>query len=77
MMDYVFMCYFYNVVNISFCDIFWDNRDVLMGVYEVESFLQFIEIYRYVFVVDLIFIYMYSKYYNIQLVNKVDVLFFV
>lgn len=75
MMDYVFMCYFYNVVNISFCDIFWDNRDVLMGVYEVESFLQFIEIYRYVFVVDLIFIY--SKYYNIQLVNKVDVLFFV
>lgn len=72
MMDYVFMCYFYNVVNISFCDIFWDNRDVLMGVYEVESFLQFIEIYRYVFVVDLIFIY-----YNIQLVNKVDVLFFV
>lgn len=39
MMDYVFMCYFYNVVNISFCDIFWDNRDVLMGVYEVESFL--------------------------------------
>lgn len=75
MMDYVFMCYLYNVVNISFCDIFWDNRDVLMGVYEVESFLQFIEIYRYVFVVDLIFIY--SKYYNIQLVNKVDVLFFV
>lgn len=75
MMDYVFMCYFYNVVNISFCDIFWDNRDVLMGVYEVESFLQFIEIYRYVFEVDLIFIY--SKYYNIQLVNKVDVLFFV
>lgn len=75
MMDYVFMCYFYNVVNISFCDIFWDNRDVLMGVFEVESFLQFIEIYRYVFVVDLIFIY--SKYYNIQLVNKVDVLFFV
>lgn len=39
MMDYVFMCYLYNVVNISFCDIFWDNRDVLMGVYEVESFL--------------------------------------
>lgn len=75
MMDYVFMCYFYNVVNISFCDIFWDNRDVLMGVYEVESFLQFMEIYRYVFVVDLILIY--SKYYNIQLVNKVDVLFFV
>lgn len=72
MMDYVFMCYFYNVVNISFCDIFWDNRDVLMGVYEVESFLQFIEIYRYVFVVDLIFIY-----YNIQLVNKVDVLCFI
>lgn len=75
MMDYVFMCYFYNVVNISFCDIFWDNRDVLMGVYEVESFLQFIEIYRYVFVVDLIF--KYSKYYNIQLVNKVDVLCFI
>lgn len=75
MMDHVSTCYLHNAANISFCDIFWDNRDALMGVYEAESFLQPTEIHRYVPVADPILIY--SKYYNIQSANKADALSFV
>lgn len=49
MMDHVSTCYLHNAANISFCDIFWDNRDALMGVYEAESVLQPTEIHRILF----------------------------
>ncbi|XP_061164014.1 uncharacterized protein LOC133173102 [Saccostrea echinata] len=49
MMDHVSTCYLHNAANISFCDVFWDNRDALMGVYEASSFLQPTEIHRVLF----------------------------
>nr|XP_022327874.1 uncharacterized protein LOC111127128 [Crassostrea virginica] len=49
MMDHVSTCYLHNSANISFCDIFWDNKDALMGVYEADSFLQPTEIHRILF----------------------------
>lgn len=76
MMDHVSTCYLHNAANISFCDIFWDNRDALMGVYEAESFLQPTEIHRYVPVADPILIYTVNTIIYSQLTKLMRCLLF-